>query len=170
MAELKLSGNHLKGSRPVLSFDGGFQEQPHFALIKETLTQIFATPPLCKKRKPFFDHVISFSIVDDRVWIRNYQVTQEKGSKSVGSSQDLALVEVGPRMCLNPIKILSGAFGGPILYDNPTYVPPNAIRAALKRATQSKYASKVRGREKRKMHEINNRPPKGEFTDVFKGT
>ena len=28
MAELKLSGNHLKGSRPVLSFDAAFDEQP----------------------------------------------------------------------------------------------------------------------------------------------
>jgi ribosome biogenesis protein BRX1 len=28
MAELKLSGNHLKGSRPVLSFDAAFDKQP----------------------------------------------------------------------------------------------------------------------------------------------
>lgn len=28
MAELKLSGNHLKGSRPVLAFDAAFDEQP----------------------------------------------------------------------------------------------------------------------------------------------
>eukprot|EP00884_Botryococcus_braunii_P000070 jgi/Botrbrau1/10063/Bobra.0355s0019.2 len=28
MAELKLSGNHLKGSRPVLSFHSAFDEQP----------------------------------------------------------------------------------------------------------------------------------------------
>lgn len=29
MAELKLSGNHLKGSRPVVTFDAAFDEQPH---------------------------------------------------------------------------------------------------------------------------------------------
>jgi ribosome biogenesis protein BRX1 len=28
MAELKLSGNHLKGSRPVVAFDAAFDEQP----------------------------------------------------------------------------------------------------------------------------------------------
>ena len=39
MAELKLSGNHLKGSRPVLSFDARFDELPHLQLLKEMLTQ-----------------------------------------------------------------------------------------------------------------------------------
>lgn len=29
MAELKLSGNHLQGSRPCVSFDKMFDEQPH---------------------------------------------------------------------------------------------------------------------------------------------
>lgn len=36
-------------------------------------------------------------------------------------------VEIGPRMCLNPIKIFEGSFGGPTLYDNPAYVSPNAV-------------------------------------------
>ena len=40
MAELKLSGNHLKGSRPVLSFDKAFDEQPHLQLMKEMFTQV----------------------------------------------------------------------------------------------------------------------------------
>ena len=40
LAELKLSGNHLKGSRPVLSFDANFDEQPHLQLLKEILTQV----------------------------------------------------------------------------------------------------------------------------------
>ena len=40
LAELKLSGNHLKGSRPVLSFDANFDQQPHLQLLKEMLTQV----------------------------------------------------------------------------------------------------------------------------------
>lgn len=36
MAELKLSGNHLKGSRPVLSFDAAFDEQPHLQARLQT--------------------------------------------------------------------------------------------------------------------------------------
>lgn len=38
--QVKLSGNHLKGSRPVLSFDASFDTQPHTQLLKEMLTQV----------------------------------------------------------------------------------------------------------------------------------
>ena len=74
MAELKLSGNHLKGSRAVVSFDAGFEAQPHLQLLKEMMTQVFATPRQHQRVKPFFDHVISFHWADNRVWLRNYQV------------------------------------------------------------------------------------------------
>lgn len=166
MAELKLSGNHLKGSRPVLTFDAAFERAPHLQLIREVLSQIFATPPLAPKRKPFFDHVLNFSVVDDRVWIRNYQVSPEK---RVQTAEDLTLIEVGPRVCMNPVKILSGSFGGPVIYDNPTYVSPNAIRAAIKRSKQSKYVSKVGARKQRKDHLAANKVPRNELSDVFKG-
>jgi hypothetical protein len=36
--------------------------------------QIFATPKDHRKAKPFHDHVFVFSIVDDHIWFRNYQV------------------------------------------------------------------------------------------------
>jgi ribosome biogenesis protein BRX1 len=164
MAELKLSGNHLKGSRPVLSFDANFDTQPHLQLIKVLLGQIFATPPLAPKKKPFFDHILSFSVVDNRVWIRNYQVSTEK---KIHAKEDLTLIEVGPRVCMNPIKIFSGSFGGPVIYENPTYISPNAIRTALKKSTQSKYANKVDSRQQRKRHKAENRVPRNELSDVF---
>lgn len=36
--------------------------------------------------------------------------------------------QVGPRFCLNPIKIFGGSFGGPTLYENPLYISPNQVR------------------------------------------
>merc|ERR1719282_2332593 len=42
MSELKMTGNCLKASRPVLSFDEAFDANPHYALIKELLVQTFA--------------------------------------------------------------------------------------------------------------------------------
>ena len=165
MAELKLSGNHLKGSRPVLCFDSNFESEPHLNLIKEILGQIFATPPLCHKKKPFFDHILSFSVVDNRVWIRNYQVSPDK---RVNSKEDLTLIEVGPRVCMNPIKIFSGSFGGPVIYDNTAYVSPNAVRAALKKASQSKYVAKIGSRQQRRKHLAENKVPRNEFSDVFR--
>uniref|UniRef100_A0A8C5AKD7 Ribosome biogenesis protein BRX1 homolog n=1 Tax=Gadus morhua TaxID=8049 RepID=A0A8C5AKD7_GADMO len=44
LAELKMTGNCLKGSRPLLSFDPKFDKEPHLALLKELFTQTFATP------------------------------------------------------------------------------------------------------------------------------
>jgi hypothetical protein len=40
MEELKLTGNHLKGSRPLLTFSTNFDEQPHWKLVKEMITQV----------------------------------------------------------------------------------------------------------------------------------
>lgn len=40
MDELKMTGNCLKGSRPVLSFDKAFEEEAHWKLLKEMLTQV----------------------------------------------------------------------------------------------------------------------------------
>ena len=51
-----------------------FDEQPHLQLLKEMLTHTFATPKRHSKSKPFHDHVVSFSMADNRVWLRNYQV------------------------------------------------------------------------------------------------
>lgn len=36
--------------------------------------------------------------------------------------------QVGPRFCLNPVRIFDGSFGGRTLYENPNYVSPNAVR------------------------------------------
>jgi ribosome biogenesis protein BRX1 len=35
---------------------------------------VFATPKRHPRSKPFFDHVLSFSVADGRIWLRNYQV------------------------------------------------------------------------------------------------
>lgn len=40
MEELKLTGNHLKGSRPILTFSSNFDKQPHWKLLKEMFIQV----------------------------------------------------------------------------------------------------------------------------------
>jgi ribosome biogenesis protein BRX1 len=74
MDELKFNGNCLKGSRPILSFDAGFDSGPQYKLMKEMLTQAFGTPKGHPKSKPFIDHVFSFSLADGKIWFRNFQV------------------------------------------------------------------------------------------------
>ena len=43
MDELKLTGNCLKGSRPLLNFDDAFDSEPHWQLLKEMFFQVGET-------------------------------------------------------------------------------------------------------------------------------
>ena len=36
--------------------------------------KVFGVPPLARKMKPFIDHVLTFSILDSKIWFRNFQV------------------------------------------------------------------------------------------------
>jgi len=143
MSELKMTGNCLKGSRPLLSFDKEFDEQPHWQLLKELFTQTFSTPNYHPKSQPFVDHVFSFSIADNRIWFRNFQILEENGE----------LAEIGPRMVLNPIRIFKGSFAGETLYQNPHYVSPNQHRSMIRKSAANRYVNKVydqKSREDRK--------------------
>lgn len=40
MEELKLTGNHLKGSRPILTFSSNFDNEPRWKLVKEIIMQV----------------------------------------------------------------------------------------------------------------------------------
>lgn len=70
MDELRLTGNCMKGSRPVLSFDNSFEKFGHLKLLRELFTDIFGTPRGHPKAKPFVDRVMSFYYADKRVSVR----------------------------------------------------------------------------------------------------
>ncbi|CAG8557812.1 2662_t:CDS:2 [Paraglomus occultum] len=129
MDELKMTGNCLKGSRPILSFDKSFDSQPHWLVIKELFTHIFGVPKGARRSKPFIDHVISFTIADDRIWFRNYQIVEKNPTdsnpfKKLVVDKDMSLVEIGPRFVLNVIRIFEGSFRGATVYANPEFVSP----------------------------------------------
>ncbi|XP_010393455.1 ribosome biogenesis protein BRX1 homolog [Corvus cornix cornix] len=145
LAELKMTGNCLRGSRPLLSFDPIFDQEPHYALLKELFIQIFSTPQYHPKSQPFVDHVFTFTITDERIWFRNYQIIEE----------DASLVEIGPRFVLNLIKIFQGSFGGPTLYENPHYQSPNMHRRLVRLSVAAKF------REKQQVKEVQKIKKKG---------
>ena len=165
-----MTGNCLKGSRPILSFDQQFDQEPQFRLAKELLIQSFGTPKGHRKSKPFYDHVFSFSIADGRIWFRNYQIIEKEAS--VKDGQQTSLVEIGPRFVMTPIRIFEGSFGGPTLYENADFVSPNAVRAEQRREGGEKYVSRVMAEEDRKRMKVNS---KREYTeldevdDLFRG-
>ncbi|KAG0223748.1 Ribosome biogenesis protein brx1 [Actinomortierella wolfii] len=144
MEELKMTGNCLKGSRHILSFDKNFDSNPHWMLMKELFTQVFGVPKTSRRLKPFIDHVISFSIVDNRIWFRNYQITEKPVEhRSVTDKTDIQLVEIGPRFVMNPIRVFEGSFGGQTAFENPEFISPNVVRANLRRAKAGKYKARM---------------------------
>lgn len=156
MEELHFTGNCLKGSRPVLSFDAAFDKDPHLMVIKELFYHIFGVPQGARKSKPFVDHVMGFTVADGKIWVRNYQISEveksitttdadgdvdmdaskskkkEKGGKG-NKDTDINLVEIGPRFVCTPIIIQEGSFGGPIIYENKQFVSPNQVRSDLRK-------------------------------------
>jgi len=146
MEELKFMGNCLKSSRPVLSFDSSFDEEPHLQLLKELFTQVFGTPRYHPKSQPFVDHVLNFTYLDGRIWFRNYQISEENGD----------LVEIGPRFTLALSRIFSGSFGGPVLYVNENYQSPNLVRRNQRKAGDEKYISKVLAKNSRQQRKSDH--------------
>jgi len=157
MEELHFTGNCLKGSRPILSFDASFDKEPHLRLLKEIFLHIFGVPKTSRKVKPFIDHVMGFTLADGKVWIRNYQISETEPSKTkpgedaeketIAKSKpkgkavetELSLVEIGPRFVLTPIVILEGSFGGPVIYENKEFVSPNQVRSEIRLKKAGRY-------------------------------
>src|ERR1700759_4960725 len=87
MEELHFTGNCLKGSRPILSFDATFDSEPHLRVLKELFLHIFGVPKGARRSKPFIDHVMGFTIADGKIWIRNYQINETEASKLPAASE-----------------------------------------------------------------------------------
>ena len=67
MDELRLTGNCMKGSRPVLTFDESFDRLDELRVIKELFVDVFGCPRGHPKSKPFVDRVMGFYYADGKV-------------------------------------------------------------------------------------------------------
>ncbi len=151
MDELRLTGNCLKGSRAILSFDRSFDDEvgaPHLRLIRELLAQAFAVPRGHPKSQPFHDHVLSVGWADNKIWFRHYQIVDKAADAKAAArmlaagEQPTVLVEIGPRFVLDIIRIFGGSMGGPTLWTNPHYIPPNLLRLEYARQKASRYTGR----------------------------
>lgn len=75
MDELRLTGNCMKGSRPVLSFDESFGRLEHLKILKELFVGVFGTPRGHPKSKPFVDRVMAFYYADNKVCLQRARRT-----------------------------------------------------------------------------------------------
>ncbi|EER07603.1 Brix domain-containing protein 2, partial [Perkinsus marinus ATCC 50983] len=71
LGEMKLTGNCLRGSRPLLHFDAAFDNTttPQLMLYKQMFIKMFGIPRNHPKSKPFYDHVMAFYWLDNKIWI-----------------------------------------------------------------------------------------------------
>lgn len=149
--EIRMAGNCLKYSRPLLHFDRAFETFPHLRIVKSLLHMCFNTPRYHPKSKPFIDHIISFFWLDNHIWVRNYQIVYPSGGggvaataantkTSASSSASLplpsssvkkdgaSLLEIGPRFALEPVSIMNGCCQGKVLWRSSVARPPTEQR------------------------------------------
>ncbi|KZV69043.1 Brix-domain-containing protein [Peniophora sp. CONT] len=162
MDELKMTGNCLKGSRGVLSFDAAFDETEWGKLVKEMFTHIFGIPPTARRAKPFVDHVLTFSLLDNKIWFRNFQII-EKDPLQPNGPPTTSLVEIGPRFVMTPIRIFEGAFGGATVFANPEFVPPAVVRSATRREKGDRYRERKLAQAEREVRKENRVLPEDEL-------
>eukprot|EP00759_Apiculatamorpha_spiralis_P033922 PhF_6_TR35033/c0_g1_i1/m.51049/K14820/BRX1, BRIX1; ribosome biogenesis protein BRX1 len=139
-AELKMTGNCLKYSRPVLHFDYEFSVHPHLRIMQTLLTMVFGTPKNHAKSKPFFDHMISFFFYDNHIWFRHYQIATDGGKRD--------LIEIGPRFVMFPLMVFDGYYGGPVLWKNPV-PPPIGLSGHLRDQKADAYRLRQEAKQRR---------------------
>ncbi|KAI0302212.1 Brix-domain-containing protein [Russula brevipes] len=156
MDELKMTGNCLKGSRGILSFDAAFEETEWGRLTKELFTHIFGVPPQARRSKPFIDHILTFSILDSKIWFRNFQIVEKDPLQSNGPPE-MSLIEIGPRFVLTPIRIFEGAFGGATVFANPEFVSPALVRSTRRKERGDRYKERKLAQQERGVRQIERR-------------
>ena len=53
---------------------------------------------------------------------------------------------------MHPIRVFAGAFRGAVLWSNPDYTSPNAVRRHARAKAGGAYVAKVRAKQRRKAH------------------
>lgn len=164
--EVRLAGNCLLGSRPILHFDRAFDDISYLRLVKQLMMQAWGTPRNHPKSKPFHDHVMCFYWMDRKIWFRHYQIGPDTPS-DIDDPERQSLTEIGPRFVLDPIRILAGSFCGQTLYANAFYMSPTALRVQAKKLLANPYKRKIIKKEDRKDLIEAIKPSEDPLDEVF---
>ena len=69
------------------------------------------------------------------------------------------------RYLVTNVQVFAGSFRGKVLFENPEYINPNAVRAYEKRKSMGAYGQKVHQTERRKAHVESNKIEESELAD-----
>ena len=115
---------------------------------------------------------MTFAFLDGRIWIRNYSIQdnpQDLKNAAAKKEELVKLIEIGPRLVMNCIRIFDGSFGGRTIYQNADYISPNMIRLEKNNAMGKRYANKARSKKKGRARAKANQPRPSVLDDVFHG-
>ncbi|MCD7468676.1 hypothetical protein HAX54_007068 [Datura stramonium] len=138
MEEFKLTGNHLKGLRPILTFSSNFYRQPHWKLLKEMFIQM----AICGFVITRF--VTTHTIVN----FLHCECCSLEDMTLYGPSLAIAKSALGASFC--PRSRLLGL---------------TRIRSLEKKQKAGKYTKKVKAKT-REMHQLSNPLEVDEFADM----
>ncbi|CBH16681.1 ribosome biogenesis protein, putative [Trypanosoma brucei gambiense DAL972] len=155
--ELRMAGNCLKYSRPLLHFDRDFETQPHLRVVKSLLQMTFNTPRYHPRSKPFVDHILCFFYLDGHIWFRHYQIID---------TEPKSLMEIGPRFTLEPTSIFNGCFKGNVIWKNALARTPTEQRRDRKTRRLEKVHMNEAVKAKSKIHKALNPAPEPNPLDL----
>ncbi len=139
--------------------------------MKDLLTTSFGVPSNHRKTRPYLDHVMHFAWSDDRIWVRNYQICDERQIDALESTspslEGLSLSEIGPRFILHPVAIREGSFGGRCLWRNPHYVPLGQLRNANKMGEALRHRQRTLDHNASKQRKEESVLPDDDLDHVF---
>lgn len=164
--ELKMTGNCLKYSRPILSFDESFDQDPKWVIFKQLVRDSFGIPKFHPKSQPFVDKVFHFGLSDGKIHFRNYQIVyHSSGVEKKIVNKELKLNEVGPRLILTPCFIQQGLFQGKLLYTNPLFKTISEERGDLRKEQRKLLNQKILKKEKKLQKRKNTFQKNNELAD-----
>ena len=112
--------------------------------------------------------MLNFAFLDDRIWVRNYEILEQADeSKPSSLTVNLSLSEVGPRFCMQLIKVQERSFCGPMVYQNTLFQSPNVVRALAKQNESSKYFRRNATETARNDYAQENILPEDELNEMF---
>ena len=148
--ELKFSGNCLKYSRPILSFDESFDQDPKLIIFKQLIRDAFGIPKFHPKSQPFVDKVFHFGFFEDKIYFRNYQIVyNSSATEKKIVNKDLKVNEIGPRFTLTLSYIQENFFNGKLLYTNPKFKTITEERRDIKNEQRKLLNQKMLKKDKK---------------------
>ncbi|XP_013385183.1 ribosome production factor 2 homolog isoform X1 [Lingula anatina] len=151
-------GKFSLGSKPCLLFAGeAFENEPEYQRLKNLLIDFFRGPVIENIRLAGLEHVLLFTTLDGKIYLRNYKVQMKK---SGSRTPRIELEEIGPSV---DFSMRRTRLASDDLYKRARQQPKQAKPKKVKNINRDPFGSKL-GRihmEKQDLDKLQTRKMKG---------